>query len=156
MFHVLFLHYILWSLRFLWRLSICITDTKSPHFFNQLFKSVLHEKLNDWKITSKKPCIFLFLHDLFAIFGFSQCPLHGWLCTCTVQLYFIWVNHNIADDSVDGSYHFGLKDSNGLFSQVQHWRDVIRWLGQSIPPPALPPHLLRKDGEQSVFCKVVA
>jgi hypothetical protein len=49
MFHVLFLH-----LRFLWHLIICITeffkgDTKSSQFFNQLFKSVLHEKLNDWK-----------------------------------------------------------------------------------------------------------
>jgi hypothetical protein len=76
MFHFLFLHCILWSLRFLWRLSICITDflkhdTKSPQFFNQLFRSVLHEKLNDWKITSKKFCIFLFVHDLFAICGFS-------------------------------------------------------------------------------------
>jgi hypothetical protein len=49
-----------------------------------LFKSVLHGKLNDWKMTSKKLCIFLFLHNLFVICGFSQCPPHGWLCTCIV------------------------------------------------------------------------
>jgi hypothetical protein len=35
-------------------------------------------------------------------------------------LYCIWVNHHIADDSVDESYHFGLQNSNGLLAQVQH------------------------------------
>jgi hypothetical protein len=30
------------------------------------------------------------------------------------------VNHNVADDSVDGSYHFGLQNSNGLLAQVQY------------------------------------
>jgi hypothetical protein len=30
-----------------------------------------------------------------------------------LALYCIRVNHNIADDSVDGSYHFRLWDSNG-------------------------------------------
>jgi hypothetical protein len=73
------------KLGFLWRLSICIrfflkVTQYHPNFFNQLFKSALHEKLNDWKMTSKTLCIFLFLHDLFAICGFSQCPPHGWLC----------------------------------------------------------------------------
>jgi hypothetical protein len=101
-------------------------DTKSPHFFNQLFKNVLHEKLNDWKMTSKKPCIFLFLHDLFAICGFSQCPPHGWLCTYTVlylgkSQYCWWLGRRV------------LAITSGL-AQVQHWRDFIRWLGQSIPP----------------------
>jgi hypothetical protein len=37
-----------------------------------------------------------------------------------LALYCIWINHNIADDSVDGYYHFGLQDSNGLLAQVQH------------------------------------
>jgi hypothetical protein len=37
-----------------------------------------------------------------------------------LALYCIWVNHNVADDLVDGSYHFGLQNSNGLLAQVQH------------------------------------
>jgi hypothetical protein len=37
-----------------------------------------------------------------------------------LALYCIWVNHNVADDSVDGSYHFGLQKSNGLLAHVQH------------------------------------
>ena len=53
----------------------------------------------------------------------------------------IWVNHNIVDDSVDGSYHFGLQDWNGLLARVQLWRDVTWWLGQSIPLPTVHPHL---------------
>jgi hypothetical protein len=32
----------------------------------------------------------------------------------------IWVNHKIADDSVDGSYHFRIQDWNGLLAVVQH------------------------------------
>jgi hypothetical protein len=28
-----------------------------------------------------------------------------------LALYCVWVNHNVADDSVDGSYHFGLQNS---------------------------------------------
>jgi hypothetical protein len=121
-----------------------------PNFFNKLFKNVLHEKLNDWIMTSKKPCIFLFLHDLFAICGFSQCPPHGWLYLhCTVS-----VNHNIADDSVDGSYHFRLKDSNGLLAQVQHWRYVIRWLGQSIAPKHFIPLPIFSERTGSNLCFV--
>jgi hypothetical protein len=54
MFHDLFQHYILWSLNFLWRLSIASQiafflggggATKSTQFFNQWFTSI-HEKLN--------------------------------------------------------------------------------------------------------------
>jgi hypothetical protein len=37
-----------------------------------------------------------------------------------LAMHCIWVNHNIADDSVDGSYHFRLQDSNGLLEQFQH------------------------------------
>jgi hypothetical protein len=37
-----------------------------------------------------------------------------------LALYCIWVNHNVADDSVDGSYHVRLQDSNGQLVQVQH------------------------------------
>jgi hypothetical protein len=37
-----------------------------------------------------------------------------------LALYCIWVNHNAADDSADGSYNFGLQKSNGLLAHVQH------------------------------------
>ena len=86
-------------------------------------------------MTSKKLCIFLLLHALFAICGFSQYV--RLMADSVLPLACIWVNHNIADDSVDESYHFGLQNSNGLLAQAQHCRDVIRWLGQSIalPPP---------------------
>jgi hypothetical protein len=162
MFHALFLHYILWSLRFLWHLSTCITNvfkggTKSSQFFNQLFKIVFHEKLNDWKMTSKKLCILLFLHDL-CLLSVDSVYVHI-MADSVRPMYCIWVDHNIADDSLDGSYHFGLHDSNGLLVQVQHWRDVIRHkVAGSInrlPLHFTPPHL-SKDREQSVFYKVGA
>jgi hypothetical protein len=74
-----------------------------------------------------------------------------------LALHCIWVNHNVADDSVDGSYHFGLQNSNGLLAQVQHWRDVIRWLGQSIaPPPTLhPPIFSERTGSNLCFVRWV-
>jgi hypothetical protein len=34
--------------------------------------------------------------------------------------FYIWVNHNVADDLVDESYHFRLQNSNGILVQVQH------------------------------------
>jgi hypothetical protein len=80
MFHVLFCG----ACGLLYITNLFKRDTKSLQFFNQLFKNMLHEKLNDWKMTNKRHCIFLFLHDLFAICGFSQFPPHGWLCTCIV------------------------------------------------------------------------
>jgi hypothetical protein len=154
MFHILFLHYILWCLRFLWRLSICITgffkvDTKSPQFFNELFKSVLHDKLNGWK----KLCIFLFLHDLFAICGLSQCPPHGWLCTCTVlylgkSQYCWWLGRRVLSLQAPG---FEWAASAG---PTMTWRHKVA--GSIDPPYTSFPHFLRKDGEQSVFCKVGA
>jgi hypothetical protein len=61
--------------------------------------------------TSKKLCIFLFLHDLFPVCGFSQGAPH--------LVLYMWVNHNIAYDSVDGSYQFGIQDSNGPCALVQ-------------------------------------
>jgi hypothetical protein len=73
-----------------------------------------------------------------------------------LAMHCIWVNRNIADDSVDGSYHFRLQDSNGLLAQFQHWCDVIRWLGQSTTRYTPSQNLLSKDGAQSVFCKVGA
>jgi hypothetical protein len=101
------------------------------HKISPLFQPINCSKA--WNIrrlkNGKKLCNFLFLHDLFAVCGYIECSPHDWLC---IALYCIWLNHNIADDSVDGSYHFRLQNSNGLLAQVQHWRDVIRWLGQSI------------------------
>jgi hypothetical protein len=61
-------------------------------------------------MTSKKLCIFLFLHDVFAICGFSNAHLKT---DSVLALYCVWVNHNVADDLVDGSYHFGIQNSNG-------------------------------------------
>jgi hypothetical protein len=104
-------------------------DTKSFQFFNQLFKRVLHEKLNDWKMTSRKSASSSF----YMIWSVYSVNVHL-MADSVLAMYCIWVNHNIADDSVNGFYHFGLQDSNGMLAQVQHWGDVIRWLGQSIAP----------------------
>jgi hypothetical protein len=63
-----------------------------------------------------------------------------------LALYCIWVNPNIADDLVDGSYHFRFQDSNGLLAQVQNWCDVIRWLDQSIAPYTSSPIFSERTG----------
>jgi hypothetical protein len=159
MFHVLLLHYILWSLRFLWCLSICITyllkgDTKSPQFFNQFFNSMLHEKLNNWKMTGKKLCIFLFLHDLFAICEFNQCPPLGWLCTCIVlylskSQYCWWLGKRVLSLPSPGLEWTASADP------TLPWRYKV---AGSIDLPLHfipPPHLLRKDGGHLCFARWV-
>jgi hypothetical protein len=83
-------------------------------------KNQMNEK---WPV---RLCIFLFLQD--------------WLLSANS------VNAHVITDSV--LYlgksqccwwlgHFGLQNSIGLLALVQHWRDVIRRLSQSIPPTTL-------------------
>ena len=111
-------------------------ETKSPQFFNQLFRSVLHEKLNDWKMTRNSASSFFYMICLLSVDSVNA----HLMANSVLAQSCIWVHHNIADYSVDGSYHFGLQDWNGLLAQVQHWRDVISgWVNQSPLPTLHPP-----------------
>ena len=125
-------------------------DKKSFQFFNQLLKSVLHEKLNDWKMTSKKLCIFLFLHDLICVF--SQCPPHA----CNVLYLGKW-QHCWWFGSRVLSLRAPWFEWNASASSTLRWRDKVAGsIDRSIRPPTLHPHFLGEDREQSVFCKIDA
>jgi hypothetical protein len=85
-------------------------------------------------------CIFLFIW----LDEFSQGSRRDWLCTCTVL--YLWVNHNIVNERVDQSFHFGLQDSNGLRAQIQHWPWCYTLAGSTDLPPltTLPPPVFSK------------
>jgi hypothetical protein len=109
-------------------LFIFKSDTKSPQFFNKLLKSVLHKKLNDWKMTRNSASSYFYMICLLSV---DSVNAH---LTCIVlgkSQYCWWLGPTLT------------------------WRH--KGLGQSFFPLKLhPPHLLRKDEKQSVFCKVGA